>query len=368
MPDYDRFRPLPIKGRGAVENLPNRFESVHREIDPDFVESLLREDDEPSPHPSTQVFDDHTRSIIATNESPDIGFDASINPYRGCEHGCVYCYARPTHEYLGLSLALDFETKIYAKKDAPVLLRKELSSPRWKPQTIAISGVTDPYQPVERKLEITRRCLEVLAEFRNPVGIVTKNKLVSRDADVLAELAKHNACVVCISITTLDADLAGKLEPRASLPKARLGAIERLASLKIPVGVLVAPIIPGLNDHEAPAILKASADHGACFAGHVPLRLPYALKSLFESWLDDHAPGRKEKILNRVRSLRGGKLNDPNFGSRMRGEGPVAQQIALMFQAALLESGLPTKGPKLSTAAFRVPSSKPTQLTLFADD
>lgn len=365
MGDESSYRPAAMKGRGATENPTNRFESISREIDPEAIEDSLREDPGERSSPATEFFRDRTRSIIATNDSPDIAFDASVNPYRGCEHGCVYCYARPTHEYLGLSLGLDFETRILVKERAHELLRDELASPRWKPKALAISGVTDPYQPIERKLLITRKCLEVLAEFRNPVGIVTKNKLVARDTDLLAELARFGASAVCLSITTLDDTLARRMEPRASAPAQRLEAIETLARAGVPVGVLCAPIIPGLNDHEAPAILKAAADSGATFAGHVPLRLPYQLKTLFEDWLSDHYPGKKEKILNRIRSLRGGALNDPKFGSRMRGEGPVADQIALMFQAALVRSGLKTRGPALSTAAFRPSGSKERQLGLF---
>src|SRR5262249_29963864 len=244
-----------------------------------------QEADPEGPAPATQFFRDSSRTIIARNDSPDVGFDASINPYRGCEHGCTYCYARPTHEYLGFSAGLDFETKIMVKEDAPELLRRELAAPRYQPKPLALSGVTDPYQPIERRLQLTRRCLEVLVEFRNPVVIVTKNHLVTRDADLLGELATRRAVAVFVSVTTLDADLARILEPRASSPPGRLDAVKELAELGIPVGVLVAPVIPGLTDHELPSILKAVASAGAISAGYVMLRLPHAVAVLFEQWL-----------------------------------------------------------------------------------
>ncbi|HEY0455689.1 MAG TPA: PA0069 family radical SAM protein, partial [Verrucomicrobiae bacterium] len=290
-------------------------------------------------------------------DSPDVGFDASINPYRGCEHGCIYCYARPTHEYLGFSAGLDFESRILVKERAPELLRKELASPKWKPQVLAMSGVTDCYQPIERKLGLTRRCLEVLAEFRNPVGIVTKNHLVTRDIDVLSELAQFNAAVVYISVTSLDANLAQRLEPRASLPRHRLAAIEKLHSAGVPVGALIAPVIPAITDHEIPAILEAVAEAGAQSVGYGPLRLPFGVKGLFEEWLERHFPDRKEKVLNQIRSLRGGKLNDPNYGTRMRGEGIFADHIEKLFSTARRKAGLERPGPKLSVSSFRVPSS-----------
>ncbi|HWF18874.1 MAG TPA: PA0069 family radical SAM protein, partial [Verrucomicrobiae bacterium] len=266
-------KPNVIPHRGASENLPNRFEKIHLERDEDWNpdEDVL---------PQTQFLRDHSSTIIATNDSPDVGFEASVNPYRGCEHGCIYCYARPTHEYLGFSAGLDFETRIMVKDRAPELLRAELSSPKWKPKTISISGVTDCYQPVERKLKLTRGCLQVLAEFRNPVGIVTKNHLVTRDIDVLSELARYNCSVVFVSVTTLDTDLRKVMEPRTSPPASRLAAIEALANAGIPVGVMVAPVVPGLTDHEMPNILAAAVKAGAKFAGYVTLRLPYAVAPL----------------------------------------------------------------------------------------
>jgi DNA repair photolyase len=346
----------PIRGRGSAANPKNRFYTRSVEADPDAA-------DPEEPLPRTQFIRDHARSIIATNDSPDVGFDASINPYRGCEHGCVYCYARPFHEFLGFSAGLDFETKILVKEDAPELLRKELSSPRWVPKVLAVSGVTDAYQPVERRLELTRRCLEVLAEFRNPVAVITKNHLVTRDADVLGRLAAHGAAAVVLSITTLDPELARKMEPRTSTPARRLDAVARLAAAGIPVGVNVAPVIPGLTDHEIPAILKAARKAGATFAGHVVVRLPHAVKDLFETWLGQHFPDRKEKVLHRVREVRDGALNDPRFGSRMAGRGPYADQIHALFRLSAKKAGFPDVHPELSTAAFRHPPGP--QLTLF---
>ncbi|HEY7530959.1 MAG TPA: PA0069 family radical SAM protein [Gemmatimonadota bacterium] len=266
------------------------------------------------------------------------------------------CFARPSHEYLGLSAGLDFETKILVKENAPELLRRELSSPRWEPQVIALSGNTDCYQPIERRLGITRRCLEVLVEFRNPVGVITKNHLVTRDADLLAELAAVDAAAVNVSVTTLDPDLARTMEPRTSTPARRLTAIEKLSRAGVPVGVLVAPVIPGLTDHELPAILQAAADAGACFAGYVPIKLPHAVAPLFERWLDERYPEKKSKVLGRIREMRGGRLNDPRFGYRQRGEGPIAAAIGSLFAAGCRRAGLSTRGPELSTAAFRRPA------------
>jgi DNA repair photolyase len=337
-----------IRGRGSAENPAPRFEPIWYEPDPEAEASE-------GPGPATQYLRDTTRSIIAYNDSPDVGFSASINPYRGCEHGCIYCYARPTHEYLGFSAGLDFETRILVKEDAPELLRQELASPRWKPQVLGISGVTDAYQPVERHLKLTRRCLEVLAECRNPGMIITKSQLVTRDVDLLTELAHHDAAAVCLSVTTLDAELARVLEPRATQPPGRLAAIETLARSGVPTGVLVAPVIPGLNDHEIPAILKAAADAGASFAGYVTLRLPFGLGPLFEGWLGRHFPDKKAKVLNGIRALRGGKLNDPRFGTRMRGEGPMAHLINDLFHVSQRRARIGNDRPQLSTASFRPP-------------
>ncbi len=335
-----------IRGRGTPDNPPNRFETLWYVPD-----GPGRDPDDPLPR--THFMRDPSGSIISYNDSPDVGFDASINPYRGCEHGCVYCYARPTHEFLGLSAGLDFETRILVKDRAPELLRRELSARKWEPQVIAVSGVTDAYQPAERRFRLTRACLEVLLDFRNPVSVITKNHLVTRDADLLTELAGHRAALVCVSVTTLDADLARVMEPRTSHPERRLDAVRELTDAGVPVGVLVAPIIPGLNDHEVPRILEAAAKAGACTAAYVMLRLPHAVEELFGSWLERHFPDRKRKIESRIRSVRGGKMNDPRFKSRMRGEGIFAQQIESLFAVSCKKVGIPRQRPELSTAAFR---------------
>lgn len=346
--------PKPLKGRGALENPSGRFESIDVAPDPEFEgPEAIR----------TRFFKDHTRNIISFNDSPDVGFEASINPYRGCEHGCIYCYARPTHEYLGLSCGLDFESQIFVKTDAPQLLRKALLAKSWVPRTIAMSGVTDPYQPVERKLQITRGCLEVLAEFRNPVGLITKNALVIRDVDVLSELARHQAACVFLSITTLDEDLARTMEPRTASPSLRLEAIRILSAAGIPVGVMMAPIVPGLTDHEIDAVLKAASDAGACSAGYTMLRLPYGVKDIFKSWAETHFPDRAQRILHRIEDVRDGKLNESGFGSRMRGQGVYADYIAQMFAMAKSRHGLNRGMPELSTDAFRRDAAE--QLNLF---
>jgi DNA repair photolyase len=342
----DGHKPRSITGRGAAANPKNRFEKIG--VEPDPAET----DDEP--RPETVYLRDHSRSIVATNASPDIGFDASINPYRGCSHGCAYCYARPTHEYLGLSAGLDFESKVLVKEDAPGLLRERLASPRWEPRVLSMSGVTDPYQPVERKLGITRSCLQVLAGFRNPVVIVTKNHLVTRDIDLLSELAKHEAAAVAVSLTTLDDDLRRVMEPRTSRPVRRLAAIRKLSEAGVPVGVMTAPVIPGLNDHELPNLLSAAAEAGAEFAGYVPVRLPGAVAPLFEDWLERHFLDRKGKVLGHIRSMRGGRLNDPEFGSRMKGGGVYAEHISRLFGVSCRRAGIERgRFPKLSTASFR---------------
>ncbi|MDE0034151.1 MAG: PA0069 family radical SAM protein [Deltaproteobacteria bacterium] len=339
-----------IGGRGSSHNPQNRFEPFA------FVpEGTLV-------GPKTRFLRDTSRSIIAYNDSPDVGFEASVNPYRGCEHGCIYCYARPTHEYLGFSAGLDFETRILVKEDAPELLRKELSSPRWKPQVIALCGVTDPYQPAERRLELTRRCLEVLAAFRNPVAIVTKNHMVTRDVDILKELAVRDAAVVFISVTTLDNEVCGRMEPRTSQPRLRLDAIRTLSEAGVPAGVLVAPVVPALTDHEMPAILAAAAEAGAGCAGYSLLRLPFGVKDLFEQWLEENYPDRKDKVLNRIREIRGGRLNDPGFKSRMKGQGIFAEQVEALFDATCRKLGLTRRSWKLSTASFRRDTA---QLPLF---
>ncbi|MQA88965.1 MAG: PA0069 family radical SAM protein [Gemmatimonas sp.] len=342
-------RLVTIRGRGTTSNPANRF--VRIEFEPDG------EGSEADRGPRTQFFRDASRSVITRNESPDVGFEFSINPYRGCEHGCVYCYARPTHEYFGLSLGLDFESKIFVKEEAPDLLRRELSSERWQPSVIAMSGVTDPYQPVERRLKLTRRCLRVLADFGNPVTVISKNQLIARDADILGEMSASSAAAAAVSITTLDTSLQQAMEPRTSTPSCRLGAISKLAAAGVPVSVMVAPVIPGLTDHEIPEILRAAADAGAASAGYITLRLPYGVKQLFEEWLERHFPERRKKVLNRVRSIRDGKLNDSRFRSRMRGEGEYAEQIRALFRAACEKHGLNRQRQTLSLDAWKSPSA-----------
>jgi len=360
MPAKKKFRPVvhetpqsreAIPGRGASWSPANRFETLHVDVN-DFDVVDADPDGNERPRRVTQYFRDGTKSVITRNTSPDVGFETSLNPYRGCEHGCIYCYARPTHEYLGFSPGLDFESKIMVKTNAPELLRAELASSRWQPQTLVMSGVTDPYQPIERKLRITRGCLEVLAEFRNPVAIITKNRLVTRDIDLLCELAKYNAVAVNLSVTSLDSDLQRVLEPRTSVPEARLDAIRQLCAASIPVGVMVAPIIPSLTDHEVPRILDASAKAGAQFAGYTIVRLPWAVAPLFEHWLEEHFPERKDKVLGRIRHLRGERLNNSQWHTRMTGEGIFAEQIASLFKIGCHRAGIGGR-PTLSTESFR---------------
>ena len=369
MPSNKKFKPAivetpqsraAVRGRGASWSPANRFEKLHIDLaDVDVVEGTL-ETEETQRHP-TQYFRDGTKSIISRNSSPDVGFETSLNPYRGCEHGCIYCYARPTHEYLGFSPGLDFESKIMVKMNAPELLRAELESPRWQPQTLVLSGVTDPYQPIEKKLQITRGCLEVLGHFRNAVAIITKNHLVTRDIDLLCELATCNAAAVNVSVTSLDQDLQRVLEPRTTSPRGRLDAIEQLHKANIPVGVMVAPIIPGLTDHEVPKILDACAKAGAQFAGYTIIRLPWAVAPLFEHWLEEHFPERKEKVLRRIRNLRGDRLNNSQWHTRMIGEGIFAEQIASLFKVACRRAGIGAR-PTLSCESFH---RSTTQLRLF---
>jgi DNA repair photolyase len=351
---------LPIRGRGAASNPPNRFEPITLDPDGDTLDAIDAEDRRPLPQ--TQFFKDNSRTVICENDSPDVGFRFSINPYRGCEHGCIYCYARPTHEYLSLSSGVDFETKIFVKHDAPQLLRKELMRASWRPETISISGVTDCYQPAERIFKITRSCLKVLAEFGNPVGIVSKSHLVTRDIDILSEMARKRLAAVFISITTLRAEVASTMEPRAPAPARRIDAIKKLSAAGIPCGVMVAPLVPGLTDHEMPAILQAAADAGAITCGYVPVRLPFAVKALFEEWLASNFPDRREKVLNRIRSIRDGKLNDSDFHTRMRGAGEFAEQFEAMFKLAKRRYGLDREFPHLSTDLFRRPGE---QMPLF---
>ena len=334
--------------RGATLNPFNRFTENGWEFDAEVPP------DERG-NPKTVFIPDGSASVVSKNNSPDIPFEVSLNPYRGCEHGCVYCYARPTHEFLGYSPGVDFETKILFKKNAAELLRKEMAAKSWVPKNLMLSGATDPYQPIERKMKLTRSVLEVMVEARNPVVMITKNHLVTRDVDLLAELSKYACITVAISITTLDPTLTGVLEPRTSRPARRLQAIRTLADAGIPTGVMVAPMIPGLNDHEMPDILKAAADAGAKFANYTLLRLPYSLKEMFSDWLEVHYPMRKTKILNRILMYRDGKLNVSEFGERFKGQGPIADQIRDTFRIHVKKNGLNLDRPKMSTERFRRP-------------
>jgi DNA repair photolyase len=352
----------PITGRGVSDNPKNRFERLEVTPDLDALDEELKFGERE--RPQTLYYKDVSKTFITYNDSPDIGYNASVNPYRGCSHGCVYCYARQTHEYLGFSAGLDFETQIMVKTDAPGLLRKELAAKSWQPQLVGFSGVTDIYQPIEKQLQLTRRCLEVFLEFRNPVGLVTKNYLVTRDTDVLKELARYTCVSVCISITTLDDELRRLMEPRTSSATKRLEAVRKLSEAGIHVGVLTAPIIPGLTDHEIPALVQAAKDAGATFVGYSIVHLPFGVKDIFANWLKQTYPERADRVLNRIKEMRGGKLNDPRFGHRMSGEGQYAEQIKLLYQAAKKKAGFEKSSFKLSTEHFRVPG-KAVQRGLF---
>jgi DNA repair photolyase len=351
----------PTKGRGAPSNLEGRYESVRREA----IDDGWGRDDEALPPLRTEVTPETAKSIIARNDSPDIPFDQSINPYRGCEHGCVYCYARPTHAYLGLSPGLDFETRIFAKTNAAALLRKELAAPGYRPSAIALGANTDPYQPAERELRVTRSILEVLAECEHPFTIVTKNALVERDIDLVAPMAAKHMAHAYVSVTNLDADLARKLEPRASAPYRRLEAIRRLAGAGIPVGVIVAPVIPFVTDRHMEEILERASEAGATSAGYVVLRLPLEVAPLFKEWLATHYPLKADHVLSLVRQTRGGKDYESGFGIRQTGTGSFAELIGKRFDLACQRLGLNRRDREpLDTTRFRPPRSGP-QLALF---
>ncbi len=357
-------RRSPIRGRGSNLNPPNRFGGLIHVIDPEQLEQD-REYLADLQDPKTRYFHDQARSIITENDSPDVGFRYSLNPYRGCLHGCAYCYSRPTHEYLGLNAGLDFETKIFFKEAAPELFQDFLARDAWEPEPIALSGVTDPYQPIERKLRLTRRCLEVAAEANQPVSIITKNALVVRDLDLLAGMARHGLVHANNSVTTLDGELARSMEPRTSTPTARLRAIEALASADIPVRVLLAPVIPGLNDSEIPAILAAASKAGAQAAGFVMLRLPLTVAPVFLEWLERTHPEQRARIEGRIRDVRGGRLNDPEFGRRMTGSGVLAEQIRSLFKLFARKYGLDGDLPPYDRTRFRPPRDSAGQGQLF---
>jgi len=348
------MRKTPHQPRGALANPAGRFETYTTRTEDD---GWWREEDLPPLR--TTVSEDSTRTVIARNDSPDIGFDRSINPYRGCEHGCVYCYARPSHNFLGLSAGIDFETKLFAKPQAGKLLEAELRRKGYVPAPIGLGTNTDPYQPVERKLGIMRQILEVLSDFNHPLTIVTKSALILRDLDILAPMAAKGLVNVGISVTTLDSDLARRLEPRASVPAKRLAAIEALADARIPVRVMVSPLIPALTDHELESILTAAAERGATKASWILLRLPYDIKDLFEQWLEHHRPERAAHILSLIRQARGGKLNDPEFGKRFRGEGPYVEMIGKRFAVACKKLGLNHATYGFDMAPLRVDLFKP---------
>lgn len=350
----------PIKGRGAADNGEGRFERRRCIAAEDgwWREAEFRA-------PVTAARAEVARTIIARNDSPDIPFSQSINPYRGCEHGCIYCYARPTHAYINLSSGLDFETKLFYKKNAAQVLERELSRRGYRPSVINLGAATDPYQPIEREHRITRAILEVLRRFRHPVTIVTKSRLVLRDIDLLADMAREGLCLVMVSVTTLDSELKRSLEPRAPSPAARLQAIAGLAEAKVPVGVLAAPMIPALNDHELERILEAAAAAGATAAGFIVLRLPFEVKDLFEAWLHDHMPMRAAHVLSRLKAMRSGKLNDSRFGSRFTGQGVEADLLSRRFDVACRRLKLDSRLQiALNLDRFRVPPAEGEQMTI----
>lgn len=345
---------VPIKGRGAASRVAGRFEATHAHGEDDGWGSVY-EDMLEAPRPATIVTEESARSIISRNDSPDIGFTQSVNPYRGCEHGCVYCFARPSHAYLDLSPGLDFETKLFAKTNAAELLRAEIARPSYRPRTITLGINTDGYQPIERTRRITRACLEVLADARHPVSFVTKGALIERDLDLLAPMARDGLVSVHFSITTLDNQLASKLEPRASAPHAKLRAMRALHAAGVPVGVMVAPVIPMVTDAEMEAILEAAREAGARSAGYVLLRLPHELKAVWREWLDLHVPERANHVMSLVRQMRGGKDYDATFGTRMTGTGPFAQLIAQRFDKAYARLDY-ARMPALATERFVRPA------------
>jgi DNA repair photolyase len=354
--DADAAPSLARPGRGATTNPAIRFEtqaSVPCDDGWGSLEACFGE----LPPLETVLIRDNSRTAIARNTSPDIGFDRSINPYRGCEHGCVYCFARPTHAYLGYSPGLDFETKLLFKPEVASLLERELRRPSYKPKPITLGSNTDPYQPVERRLKLTRQVLEVLLRFRHPVSIVTKSASIVRDLDILGELAAHRLVHVFLSVTTLDPALARVMEPRASAPALRLRAVAALKEAGVPVGVLAAPMIPGLNDAELEAILKAAAEAGASRAGYVLLRLPLELREMFEAWLREHMPQRANHVLSLIRQMRGGALNDATFGQRFVGTGPYAELLSQRFERAARQLGLNARQSEIDVTQFRVPDA-----------
>ena len=367
MPHQHSNRTNATKGRGAISNMQGRFEHQERE---EFDDGWAREEDE-APALQTQVTEEIARSIITRNKSPDLPFHASINPYRGCEHGCIYCFARPTHSYLELSPGLDFETRLFAKMNAPELVRRELASPSWQPEAISLGINTDAYQPIERRLRLTRQVLEVLHECNQPVGIITKSALIERDIDLLADMASRGLAAAAVTITTLDHTIARTLEPRAASPTRRLKTVQRLAEAGIPVSVNVAPVIPFITDHDLEHILQAAAHAGARSAGYIVLRLPWEVSLLFQHWLATHFPDRAERVMGRIRDMRGGKDYNAEFGSRMRGEGIWADLLAQRFKTAMRKTGLDKRQlefGRLDCTQFRRPLYVPAVASVIASD
>lgn len=360
-PGFTSQIPNAARGRGARSNATGRYETLAREA----FDDGWTIDDAGQGQIQTTLTAEKAKVIISHNDSPDVGFSASINPYRGCEHGCIYCYARPAHAYMGLSPGLDFESKLFFKPEAAKLLEAELSKPRYRPEFIHIGGNTDPYQPQERTLRITRRVIEVLVRFRHAFTVITKSALVLRDTDLLAEAAAEGLTRVAISITTLERKLARSMEPRAATPQKRLDAIRGLADVGVPVSVMFAPCIPGLNDHEMEAVLGRAAAAGASGAGYVALRLPLEIKDLFREWLESDHPDRARRVMSLVRQMRGGKDYDPEWRQRMRGGGPVADLMAARFRAAQRKFGLDRPWEPLSMEKFRVPPKAGDQIDLF---
>ncbi|MBS0277674.1 MAG: PA0069 family radical SAM protein [Proteobacteria bacterium] len=352
--------PKRLRGRGAVSNASGRYEKESRVL----IDDGWNSEEEEDASLKTEILRDSARTIITRNNSPDISFSQSINPYKGCEHGCIYCFARPTHAYLGFSPGADFESKIFTKPNAAELLRKELASPKYVPQVLAIGTNTDPYQPIEKKLRIMRSILEVLWEFKHPVGIVTKNAGILRDIDILAPMAEAGLAKVALSVTTLDRKLARAMEPRASTPPRRIEAIKALASVGIPTAVMFAPVIPALNDEELETVLETAKDAGARSAGYVLLRLPLEIKDLFREWLEANEPGRAKHVMSLIRSMRGGKDYDAQWNTRMRGTGPYAEMIARRFHLAVRRFGLNTDHRPLDTRQFKRPAQPGQQLEL----
>jgi DNA repair photolyase len=349
-----------LRGRGAVSNASGRFEKQTRVL----VDDGWNAEEELEPSLKTEILRDTSRTIITRNQSPDISFEQSINPYKGCEHGCIYCFARPTHAYLGMSPGADFETKIFAKPNAAELLRRELSSPKYVPKVLAIGTNTDPYQPIERKLKIMRSILEVLWEFKHPVGIVTKSALILRDLDILAPMAEAGLVKAALSVTSLDPKLAREMEPRASTPSKRLAAIRGLTEAGVPAAVMFAPVIPALNDEELENVLSAAIEAGAKSAGYVLLRLPLEIKDLFREWLEANEPGRAKHVMSLIRSMRGGKDYDANWHTRMKGTGPYAEMIAKRFHLAVKRLGLNRESRPLDLTQFNRPAVAGEQLAL----